>query len=209
MYYIPFGDTTSLYPTRALHFSYHPSHIKEGGKLLVSGPCVVTAASGYSGKYLNKPIHYTGRTDGTVYVEDQAFTDAAGVGINPDIVTRDIYAAGIGYESTHERLWVRHYQHNPPSTVLVTNYWRNTEGEFTHPSAAGTPWTQLSFSTTAGAPLTGSAAGLVNSGALSRMHIAAGVQESMVYRFQQADGGTGMALSLIGIEGEGHGLEEH
>jgi hypothetical protein len=32
--------------------------------------------------------------------------------------------------------------------------------------------------------------------------------ESFVYRYQQSDGSTGMALSIMGIEFEAHGLED-
>lgn len=211
LYYIPYGSDMT-YPTRALWFNYHPSHIKEGGKLLVSGPTKLgeeggqTTCSSCIGKFLNDPFMLTGRNDGMVFVEDVNFVDEGGLGILPDIVTRDIYAAGIGYEYTIERLWFRHYQHLPASTVLVTPYWRNTEGEYMTP-ATGVNYTQKSFTTARGAPIPGSAEGLINGGCLSRIdqHL---IAESFAFRLQEVDGNSGVAISWMAMEAEGHGLEE-
>lgn len=211
MYYIPAGvtDGATITPTKALWFNYHPSHIKEGGKALVSGPNDVWAASSHVSKFLDKPIMWTGSTDGKVYVEDQGFTDARGNGISVDIVTRDIYAAGIGWEYTLERIWVRHGQHTSPTTTVNYDlYWRNTESEFVHPTAAGTgQWTQKSFTTAKGAPLTGSIANLANGGALSRIDAHA-IGESMVHRFTEGNGLNGLRMDYMALEVAGHGLEE-
>ena len=43
LYYTPAGGTNN---TRALYFSYHPQHLKEGGRLKVSGPATVTDWTG-------------------------------------------------------------------------------------------------------------------------------------------------------------------
>ena len=143
-------------------------------------------------------------------MEDQGFVDAGGVGIYPDIVTRDLYAAGIGYEYTVERMWVRHYRHtSPTSLVNVTPYWRNTESEFETPTVGSYDWReQKTFTTDKGAPLVGSPAGLMNAGALSRIDIHLGSYESFVWRFQEPNGGGGLAMTVLGYEFEGHGLEE-
>jgi len=212
-YYIPADDTTSTKPTRALWLNYHPSQIKEGGKLKVSGPQFASntareIGSATTGRLSNETILLTGLDNGVVYVEDREFDDGASDatgGINPDIATRSIYGAGVGSEFNVERMWVRHYEHDT-STVTMLPYYQNVNGELTTPTPGAT-WTAKTFTTAAGSILPGALSTLQNNGALERMDLHL-TGENFVFRFQEADGGFGMALSYMGLSVKGQGLEE-
>lgn len=68
LYYTPSGGT---YNNKALYFSYHPTHIKEGGQLPAFGPADVNASSATSGLIDGQSYLFTGHSfDGKAYQED-------------------------------------------------------------------------------------------------------------------------------------------
>jgi hypothetical protein len=158
----------------------------------------------------------TGHEDGVVYVEDRGWTDnSASGGINAKVLTRDIYPAGIGWEFTLERLWVRHYLHSENggvTTVTITPYWRNTESDYEQPGTEGNEWTVKTYTTTEGDIFDDNGASaafgnLFRGGVLSRLDIHL-IGESVVFFFEADDNNEGLGMSYMSMEVAGHGLEE-
>lgn len=209
--YIPAGDVTSVHPTKRLILHYHPSHVRESGKLMVTGPIDLNGASADIGWLNSKPIHLTGATDGRIYVEDRNWLDTFGSSnLILDIVTRDIYPVGVGYEATLERTWWRHYRFNTPViTLTITPWYKKTGGEYITP-AAGARWTISSKArdASAGDVLPGDLATVNNAGALERIdtHF---LCESFVMQLTTDAIENGYAVSYMAYEVEGRKLSDN
>lgn len=205
LYYTAPGATTNK---KALYFNYHPSHVKEGGKLLVSGPNDVSASSACLARKANEWVLFTGIHDDTlrhVYIEDRGYDDASGlidaVAGKTLVKTRDIYAATIGYEWTLERTWVRHYAYSPTLSTTMRVYVKNTESTATQPAAAvdGIEWSEDTFTNA-----------LHTLSRLDTQHV---VGESMQFEMTHAQvattGNAGWGVSYLAIEAHGHGLSDN
>ena len=102
MYYVPYGGTRR---TKALYFSYHPTHLKAGFQMAAVGPVSVQAGSADSFLLSGLSRLATGHaTDGKVYIEDSGTTDENSVVVAPTVRTRRYYASGPGREGRIERL---------------------------------------------------------------------------------------------------------
>lgn len=204
-YYIPAGDTTSTAPTRALYLSYHPSKMKEGGKLAVAGPVTVNVASSTIGFVNKRPIHLTGSTAGTVSVEDRGEGSA-----EMDILTRDIYPDAIGGSFRARAHWLRYAANDPGVTIIITPFLKNAGKDYYTPADNG-QWSQKSFRNNTVSRIPGDTLTLRNTGGLARL---AGdfSAESFALRIQseavvgQANGG--VAISAYGFDAKSQGEKE-
>lgn len=193
LYYTPSGGTTN---TRALYFHYHPSHVKEGQKFVVTGPIHVEAKAACDARQANDTLVLTtGLTDKFVYVEDRGYTDNSSAGgINCALRTRDIYGAGIGYEFTIERVWVRHAKFDSPLTTATFNlYYRNTQSAIFQPTVQATQNFDMTYL------------------GLSRLDDIHAMGEAAIMEVLRPDPGAnqnGMGLSYLAFESAAHGLEE-
>jgi hypothetical protein len=196
LYYTPFGAVSDL-KKKALWFNYHPSHVKSNGKLLVSGPNDVWAASVTMARRNNEWTMLTGHlTDGKVYVEDREYdSDDSNARAAVDIRTRRLFQAGIGYETTTERVWVRHSASSPAITWTCNTRYQNTDGDLVLP----TDWFTDTFTTT-----------LKTLSRLDGIHV---LGESHQYQLTTPDlgasGNSGNSISYIGVEVGGHGLQDN
>lgn len=140
LYYIPAGDNSSTYPTRALYFSYHPSKIKDGGKLAVAGPVTLDVASSTIAYLTGLPLHLTGGAlSFFVSVEDR------GAGSQEvDILSREIHADGFGSSFRARKHWLRYSAHDPGVLTTVTFYTKDADSDFHSPSDSAI-WTEKSF----------------------------------------------------------------
>lgn len=139
LYYIPAGDNTSTVPTRALYFSYHPSKIKENGKLAVAGPVTVDVASSTIAFLNNLPLHLTGNSTGTLNIEDRGSGSQ-----EVDIVLRDIFPDGFGSSFRVRKHWLRVAQHDPGVITTIIPYTKDHDADYDDVSAS-TVWLTKSF----------------------------------------------------------------
>ena len=194
LFYTPPGGTHN---TKALYLHYHPSHVKEGQKLVVTGPINVEATAACDAKQANDTLVLTtGVSDNYVYVEDRGYVDNSQAGgIDCALRTRDIYGAGIGYEFTIERVWVRHAQFASPLTTATFNlYFRNTQSAVVQPSVDATDDFDMTYL------------------GLSRLDDIHAVGEAAIMEILKADtddaNNNGVGFSFIAFESAAHGLEE-
>jgi hypothetical protein len=104
---------------KRLHFSYHPTHIKEGGKLKVSGP--VTAVNGANtlsavvmyNKTDGTVLEYTGYSNGDIY----ASGGLTNIG-NTALKTREMYHDGFGHGFKLNETYFHHA--NTGATIAIT-----------------------------------------------------------------------------------------
>jgi hypothetical protein len=206
--YIPADDLVSTRPTKRLILHYHPSHVKETGKLLVTGPIALPTSCGDVGYVNSDTVMVSGCTDGRVYIEDRGWQDGlTNTNLICDVVTRDLYPAAVGYEATFERVWWRHFKHATPELVFVVTPWcKNSDGDYFTP-AAGQRWHAKSKLQDVGAPLLGDLSTLNNSGALRRtdQHF---ICESVAFQGVTSDSDQGFALSYFAFEYSGRKLQE-
>lgn len=206
--YVPADDLVSTRPTKRLILHYHPSHVKETGKLLVTGPIDLPTSCGDVGYVNNDVVMVSGCTDGRVYIEDRGWQDGlTNTNLICDFVTRDLYPAAVGYEATFERVWWRHFQYADPELVLVVTPWnKNSDGDYFTP-AAGPRWHAKAKLQDVGAPLVGDLSTLNNAGALRRTdeHF---ICESTCFQGVTSDSDQGFGISYFAMEYSGRKLQE-
>lgn len=204
-YYIPAGDNSSTYPTRALYLNYHPSKIKEDGGLAVAGPVTVDVGSSTIGYISRLPVHLTGNSTGTVSVEDRGEGS-----VEVDILTRDIYPDAIGSSFRARAHWIRYAANNPGVKVILTPYLKNSGKDYYTPADNG-QWSVKSFRNNTVSRIPGDGITPRNTGGLARL---AGdfAAESFALRIQtervvgQAVGG--FAVSVYGFDAKSQGERE-
>lgn len=208
--YIPFGDNTSTRPTKRLILHYHPSQRVEGGKLKVTGPIDLDSICGDVARLNGQDVYLTGHDNGAVYVEDRGWQDAANDNVNliMDVVTRDIYPAGVGYEATVERTWWRHGKFDTPEIILTITPWVKKSGGDYFTPAAGPRWTGKARNAAAGAPLPDDPSGPNNSGALERAdtHF---IAESFLYQMTTSSANQGYWLAFVAYQIAGRGPSDN
>jgi hypothetical protein len=196
-FYIPADDITSTYPTRALWLSYHSGHMKEGGKLKVSGP-VKTAASSAIVAPLNliPTMVFGHNSNGNMYVDDNGNSDALGLGPFPDVISRDFYPSGVGRQNRCKRMYARYAAVDFPMVVTVTPFRKNTGLAYASLEDSST-WTPKTFRTDSGFELLpGAQSTLTNVGGLVRIDGDFGF-ESFCVRFLAASPNGEPAGSMV------------
>lgn len=167
-HYIPADDTTSTVPTRELWLNYHPSKVKANGKLSVVGPIERGSLCSALAYINNVPIMITGNADGRVYIEDQGITQESGETLNPDIILRDIYPAGVGNEARIENVYLRYGFNDPGLLLEIIPYVKSLEEDYLE--WKGYPgWAPELFRTSMGRAVPGGQSSLVNAGGYKRV----------------------------------------
>ena len=130
LYYVPLGGTRK---TKAMYFSYHPSHVKEGGRLPATGPINIAAGAATSAFLSGRTHLLTGHDDqGKVYLEDSGSTDDAGGSILPVIRTRRIFPGGLGKVGRLERVVILVDKDGDATTGgFSANVFRQTQSDST------------------------------------------------------------------------------
>lgn len=210
--YVPADDTTSEFPTKRLILHYHPSQTLEGGKLKVTGPIDLNSSCSAVGWLAGAPVLLTGNNNAGVYVEDRGWQDAANSNADlvMDVVTRDIYPAGVGFEATVERFWWRYAKYaSPEITLTVTPWVKKTGGDYITPRS-GQRWTVASktHAANAGTNLTGDPTGLNNAGSLHRSdtHF---ICESVAFQLTTSEANNGFTLDYLTFMLAGKGPSEN
>ncbi len=191
MYYTPTGAT---YNTKAFYFSYHPSHLKAGGRLAAIGPVQVRAKSGVRTDLNGVSKLLSGNlSDGKVYLEDSGNTSAdTNVTITPTIKSRLIYPNDVGGEARLERCWLRvGAAGNSTTGVCTVAHVRQNIGENL------TEASSVTFTTDA-TTLTDEKLVVVH---LDNMG------ESFQLKITKADLNAGLRVHYATLLGEGYGLE--
>jgi len=193
LYYTP---ASGAYNTRAFYFSYHPSHLKAGGRLAAIGPVQVRAKSAVHTDLNGASKLLTGNlSDGKVYLEDSGNTSADTlVTITPDIRTRLIYPNDIGGEARLERCWLRVGAHGNSTTgVCTAAHVRQNIGE-NLTSITGTDFTTDATTLT--------------DDKLVRIDLD-NMAESFQLKVSKADLNASFRLHYATLLGEGYGLESN
>lgn len=124
MQYVGYG-TAGSENNREILIHYHPSHRKENGHYKITGPNLLSVSCATIARLTSEKVFIVGHaTDARLYVEDNDVTDAAGVGINVQFETAELYAAGIGLEATVIRSWLHQNGAGVSMSGTLTPYYR-------------------------------------------------------------------------------------
>jgi hypothetical protein len=139
----------AAYKAKALYFSYHPTHIKEGGELPACGPNDVRGESACSPFISGTNYLFTGHSlDGKVYREDDgSTTDENASAPDMTIRTRRIYQGGFGDQGRLNNVHLLVSQQGPagPGAFNANLYYQeegkavtaNTENPYVENTAVG------------------------------------------------------------------------
>lgn len=133
---------------KVLVIHYHPSLQKADNSFPITGPLnYVSGACAAVGRLGPEYVLLTGHvSDGKVYVEDNGVDDVEGTGINPNITTRELYPAAVGYDWTAERTWIHKSSSSPAMTLTITPQVRVTGAALTNQTALITTTTNEGLS---------------------------------------------------------------
>jgi len=109
LYYAAAGSQTV---NKRLIYHYHPSHVLQGGRMKVTGPCHLPfgGAAGIM-RVGSEVYHLYGDFTGGVWLEDSGVTPNAPTD-GFQVETGDIYPAGLAAEANVERVYVHYSDHN-------------------------------------------------------------------------------------------------
>lgn len=207
--YVPLGDAGST-PTKRLLIHYHPSQRDEEGKMKVTGPIDLTSVDQDLAYFGDTAALVSLATNGNVYVEDRGWVDASNgdAHLVMDVLTRDMYPAGVGREATVERVWWRRHRYHEPEITLTVKPWvKKTGGDYTTPTT-GQRWTAKLRKALTGIPLVGDIQTINNPGGLERtdQHF---LCESFALEAKTSEVANGYALSFFAIEVASKGLSDN
>lgn len=109
---------------QAYYFHYHPTVVKEGGKLAVSGPISIGASAATVAKLNSVDEVFTLRSDGTVYRENYGSADDA----SWHVESAQVYPADFGETIKLKRSWV-HLKDGTVGQEVTSRFVMSNEGQ--------------------------------------------------------------------------------